>query len=94
MLYASKTVRLALGSFLEILKQKPFVSLSVRDIVWGHDHPLIKLGNDMLPDGEKLPFNEFGFFVGVSNVYNAVEYGPYDTVESPIQQCLRAVPSV
>ena len=34
-------------------------------MVWGYDHPLIKLGNDVLPAEQKLPFDKFGFFVNV-----------------------------
>lgn len=64
MRFAGRLVRLALGSMLDILQQKPFVSVSVKDVVWGYDHPLIKLGNDILPPEEKLPFDQFGFFVG------------------------------
>ena len=42
--------------------------LQVGDVIWGYDHPLIKLGNDVLPQEQKLPFNKFGFFVNVSSV--------------------------
>jgi hypothetical protein len=63
--YAGRLVRLALGSMLDILQQKPFVGLSVRDVLWGYDNPLIKLGNDILPPEEKLPFDKFGIFLGV-----------------------------
>ena len=37
-------------------------------MVWGYDHPLIKLGNDVLPAEQKLPFDKFGFFVNVSDL--------------------------
>ena len=37
-------------------------------MIWGYDHPLIKLGNDVLPQEQKLPFNKFGFFVNVCSV--------------------------
>ena len=40
----------------------------VKEVVWGYDHPLIKLGNDVLPAEQKLPFDKFGFFVNVSVV--------------------------
>jgi len=63
MKWAGKLVQQALGSMLEILRQEVFNSTSVRDIIWGYDHPLIKLGNDVLPPEKKLPFDKFGFFV-------------------------------
>ena len=40
----------------------------VKEVVWGYDHPLIKLGNDVLPAEQKLPFDKFGFFVNVSDL--------------------------
>ena len=43
-----------------------FNSTTVGEIVWGFDHPLIKLGNDVLPPEKKLPFDKFGFFTNVS----------------------------
>jgi hypothetical protein len=43
-----------------------FNRTTVGDIIWGFDHPLIKLGNDVLPPDKKLPFTKFGFFVDVS----------------------------
>ena len=46
-----------------------FNSTTVGDIMWGFDHPLIKLGNDVLPPEEKLPFDKFGFFINVSLLY-------------------------
>jgi hypothetical protein len=45
---------------------KAFNKTTVGDIIWGYDHPLIKLGNDVLAADKKLPFNKFGFFVDVS----------------------------
>ena len=49
-----------------------FNTTTVGDIVWGYDHPLIKLGNDVLPPAEKLPFNKFGFFVNVRKLFRVV----------------------
>jgi len=63
MRWAGKLVQQALGSMLEILRQEVFNSTAVGDIIWGYEHPLIKLGNDVLPPEKKLPFDEFGFFV-------------------------------
>ena len=65
MKFANKLIKKALGAMLDLLEQKPFVRISVRDIVWGHENPLVKLGNEIAKEGEELPFDEFGFFVGV-----------------------------
>lgn len=67
MRWAGKLVQQALSSMLEILKQEVFNSTTVEDIVWGYDHPLIKLGNDVLPPEKKLPFDKFGIFVNKNN---------------------------
>lgn len=65
--YAKKFVRKAFGAMLELLNQRPFAELTVREIVWGFSHPLVKLGNEVATsDEERLPFDEFGFFVGVT----------------------------
>ena len=65
--YSGRLVRLALGSMLDILHQKPFERISVKDFLWGYESPLVRLGNDILPPEEKLPFNKFGIFTGVRN---------------------------
>ena len=53
------------------------IFLQVGDVIWGYDHPLIKLGNDVLPQEQKLPFNKFGFFVNVSS---ALLCGPHQHI--------------
>jgi len=72
MRWAGKLVQQALSSMLGILKQEVFNSTTVGDIMWGYDHPLIKLGNDVLPPEEKLPFNKFGFFIDKNNSLEGV----------------------
>jgi hypothetical protein len=47
--------------------QEPFVQLSVSQLMWGYDHPLVKLAKDVLPPERRFPFDDFGFFVGVSS---------------------------
>jgi len=69
---AGRLVQSALSSMLEILKQEVFNSTSVRDIIWGYDHPLIKLGNDVLPAEKRLPFDKFGFFVNKNHSVSGV----------------------
>ena len=55
----------ALGSMLELLGQKPFLTLNVSGLAWGSENPIVQLGNDALPADERLPFDKFGFFVKV-----------------------------
>lgn len=64
MKYSSKLVRAAFGQMLKILDQTIFSEVSVRDVIWGHDHPIVELANGILPKEKRLPFDKFGFFVG------------------------------
>eukprot|EP00096_Caligus_rogercresseyi_P009544 TRINITY_DN3248_c0_g1_i2.p1 TRINITY_DN3248_c0_g1~~TRINITY_DN3248_c0_g1_i2.p1 ORF type:complete len:506 (-),score=107.11 TRINITY_DN3248_c0_g1_i2:53-1570(-) len=57
-------IKMALKSILQLFKQKPFVKLSVREFLWGYENPLIKLGNEILPKSERIPFDKFGILVG------------------------------
>merc|ERR1712012_170467 len=60
----SPLVKRALGSIFNVLKQDKFIKSTVRKILFGLDNPLIKLGNDVLPEDKKYPFPLFGLFVG------------------------------
>jgi len=62
-------IRVALGSMLEILKQEPIVPLTVREILWGYENPLIQLGRGIFPDDKAYPFDEFGLFVGKNGTF-------------------------
>lgn len=44
---------------------KPFVEVTVGQLLWGYDDPLMELAKEMSPD-TKLPFEKFGLLVGVS----------------------------
>ena len=70
MKYSGKFVRLGLGSLLDILKQDILAPLRVKDILWGYDHPLVKLGKDIMPPERRFPFELFGLLVGVRKTYN------------------------
>jgi len=63
MKYTDPIVKLALGGMLDILRQDVFNSTSIRDVIWGYHHTLVKLGNDVLPEEKKLPFDKYGLFV-------------------------------
>ena len=49
MKYSGNLVKVAFQSMLEILKQTIIANYKVRDVIWGLDHPLVKLANDILP---------------------------------------------
>ena len=63
---SEKVIRAALGSMLEILKQESFVPLTIREILWGYENPLIELGKSIFEGDNAYPYDEFGLFVGVS----------------------------
>lgn len=51
---------------MDILKIKPFVEVSVGQLLWGYEDPLLKLAKDVVPKEQKLPYEEFGLLYGVS----------------------------
>ena len=60
-----KVARDAIGSLVEILKQKLYDTYMVREYIWGMYHPLIKLGRDVERDPrKKYPYEKFGMLVG------------------------------
>ena len=50
MKYSGHLVKVAFQSMLEILKQTIISPYKVKDVLWGVDHPLVKLANDILPE--------------------------------------------
>ncbi|XP_017771039.1 PREDICTED: scavenger receptor class B member 1 isoform X2 [Nicrophorus vespilloides] len=58
--HAAKFLRLAMASIMDILKIKPFVEVSVGQLLWGYEDPLLKLAKDVVPKEQKLPYEEFG----------------------------------
>lgn len=55
-----------MASIMDILKVKPFVEVSVGQLLWGYEDPLLKLAKDVVPKEQKLPYEEFGLLYGVS----------------------------
>lgn len=49
---------------MDILKIKPFVEVSVGQLLWGYEDPLLKLAKDVVPKEQKLPYEEFGLMYG------------------------------
>lgn len=64
--HAARFLRLAMASIMDILKIKPFVEVTVEQLLWGYEDPLLKLAKDVVPKEQKLPYEEFGLMYGVS----------------------------
>lgn len=60
-----------MASIMDILKVKPFVEVSVGQLLWGYEDPLLKLAKDVVPKEQKLPYEEFGLLYGVG-IYNSL----------------------
>ena len=63
--HAARFLRLAMASIMDILKIKPFVEVTVEQLLWGYEDPLLKLAKDVVPKEQKLPYEEFGLMYGV-----------------------------
>lgn len=57
-----------MASIMDILKIKPFVEVSVHQLLWGYEDPLLKLAKDVVPKEQKLPYEEFGLMYGVRHI--------------------------
>lgn len=62
-----------MASIMDILKIKPFVEVSVGQLLWGYEDPLLKLAKDVVPKEQKLPYEEFGVLYG-KNSTSPVSY--------------------
>ncbi|XP_049792924.1 lysosome membrane protein 2 isoform X1 [Schistocerca nitens] len=62
--HAARFLRLAMASIMDILKIKPFVEVSVAQLLWGYEDPLLKLAKDVVSKEQKLPYEEFGLLYG------------------------------
>uniref|UniRef100_A0A8D8S8B9 Scavenger receptor class B member 1 n=1 Tax=Cacopsylla melanoneura TaxID=428564 RepID=A0A8D8S8B9_9HEMI len=62
--HAARFLRLAMASIMDILKVKPFVEVTVGQLLWGYEDPLLKLAKDVVPKEQKLPYEEFGLLYG------------------------------
>ena len=68
--HAARFLRLAMASIMDILKIKPFVEVTVGQLLWGYEDPLLKLAKDVVPKEQKLPYDEFGLFYGKNGTSN------------------------
>lgn len=67
--HAARFLRLAMASIMDILKIKPFVEVSIGQLLWGYDDPLLKLAKDVVPKEQKLPYDQFGLFYGKNGTH-------------------------
>ena len=65
-------IKVALGSMLEILKQTPFVQLTVSQILWGYENQLIQLAKGIFPEDQAYPFDKFGLFTGKNGTFPGI----------------------
>ncbi|KAF4525111.1 hypothetical protein B566_EDAN006334 [Ephemera danica] len=61
-----------MASIMAILKIKPFVEVSVAQLLWGYEDPLLKLSKDKVPKEQKLPYEEFGHFYAKNGTSDAI----------------------
>ena len=59
-------LRSAVSSAMELREEMPITTLSVKDLIWGYDVPLIRLAKSNLPPHMWFPFDKFGFFYEVN----------------------------
>ena len=95
MQHGSRIMRLALSSmFTKILKVRPLMNYTVRDLIWGYEDPLIKLAKDIMPPGESPDLEKFGYFITVWDssfflwrMNSAMESRKFVTFYFPMQIC-------
>lgn len=61
-----------MASIMDILKIKPFVEVSVGQLLWGYEDPLLKLAKDVVPKEQKLPYEEFGVMYGKNSTSTVI----------------------
>uniref|UniRef100_A0A0C9R2F4 Scavenger receptor class B member 1 n=1 Tax=Fopius arisanus TaxID=64838 RepID=A0A0C9R2F4_9HYME len=67
--HAARFLRLAMASIMDILKIKPFVEVSIGQLLWGYEDPLLKLAKDVVPKEQKLPYDQFGLLYGKNGTH-------------------------
>lgn len=65
-----------MASIMDILKIKPFVEVTVGQLLWGYEDPLLKLAKDVVPKEQKLPYEEFGLMYNVSIKIRRLQSSP------------------
>ena len=61
---AARFLRLAIASIMDILNIKPFVEVSIGQLLWGYEDPLLRLAKDVVSKDQKLPYDQFGLLYG------------------------------
>ncbi len=62
--FKDEEFRKTTSGLLNVFLQEPLHRVSVGDVVWGTPNPLVKLGNAIRPEEDRVPEDKFGFFVG------------------------------
>lgn len=57
-----------MASIMEALKIKPFVEVSVGQLLWGYEDPLLQLAKDVVSKDTKLPYDAFGLMYNVRHI--------------------------
>ncbi|GLV36663.1 epithelial membrane protein [Carabus blaptoides fortunei] len=70
--HAARFLRLAMASIMEALKIKPFVEVSIGQLLWGYEDPLLQLAKDVVSKDTKLPYDAFGLMYNKNGTSNDV----------------------
>lgn len=70
--FAARFLRLAMASIMEALKIKPFVEVSIGQLLWGYEDPLLQLAKDVVSKDTKLPYDAFGLMYNKNGTSNDV----------------------
>uniref|UniRef100_A0A6A7G0B9 Scavenger receptor class B member 1 n=1 Tax=Hirondellea gigas TaxID=1518452 RepID=A0A6A7G0B9_9CRUS len=60
--FTPRFIQLIFSSMLEVLKERPFATHNISELVWGYEDPLLKMARDILPPHQRMPSDSFGFF--------------------------------
>lgn len=63
---APRLIRITINFMVKQRKIKPFVEVTVGQLLWGYEDSLLELAKETSPN-ETLPFDKFGLLYGVSN---------------------------
>lgn len=78
-----------MASIMDILKIKPFVEVSVGQLLWGYEDPLLKLAKDVVPKEQKLPYEEFGVLYGKNSTSPVSIISHFEMIYKMVYECYR-----
>ncbi|XP_066991111.1 scavenger receptor class B member 1 [Anabrus simplex] len=77
-------VKLSLAALLNTIQAKPFVTVNIKDLLWGYNDPLFTVGRTVLALKEEIPYDRFGLFVtrnGTSSKRVTINSGQFDITQ-------------